>query len=99
MMPRLATANEKVRVSLDLSVPFFRRLEKLEKVTHESKAGIVRQAIQLYEYVVSRTMEGYSFKAIDQQGKEEGLVFFLPYASAIRQDETEEHREEALLSR
>jgi len=43
------TANSKVRVSLDLSVPFFQRLEALEETTHESKSGVIRQALQLYE--------------------------------------------------
>lgn len=78
------TANSKVRVSLDLSVPLFERLEALEDVTHENKSGVIRQALQLYEYIVQKTMEGYSFKAVDPQGKEEGLVFFGPYVPVAK---------------
>lgn len=80
------TAN-KVRVSLDLSVPFFQRLVELEQVTHESKSGVIRQALQLYEYIVQKTMEGYSFKAVDQNGKEKDLVFFGPYIPASKKAE------------
>jgi len=84
----------KVRVSLDLSVPFFRRLQELEDITHESKAGIIRQALQLYEYVVQRTVDGYSFKTVDQNGKEESLVFFGPHVPPPKKPSTVE--EEAL---
>jgi hypothetical protein len=78
------TANSKVRVSLDLSVPFFQRLEALEETTHESKSGVIRQALQLYEYIVQRTVEGYSFKAVGPNGKEENLVFFGPYIPTLK---------------
>jgi len=77
-------ANSKVRVSLDLSVPFFERLEALEGITHESKSGVIRQALQLYEFIVQRTVEGYSFKVVDRNGKEESLVFFGPHVPASK---------------
>jgi hypothetical protein len=73
------SANAKIRVSLDLSIPLFERLEALEDATDESKAGVIRQALQLYEYVVQRTIEGCSFKTIDPSGNEENLIFFGPY--------------------
>jgi hypothetical protein len=78
------TASSKVRVSLDLSIPLFARLGALEDITHESKSGVIRQALQLYEYIVQRTVEGCSFKAIDQKGNEENLVFFGPYVPQSR---------------
>ena len=58
------SANAKIRVSLDLSIPLFERLEALEDATDESKAGVIRQALQLYEYVVQRTIEGCSFNLV-----------------------------------
>jgi hypothetical protein len=76
------TADSKVRVGLDLSVPFFKRLETLEEITHESKSGVIRNALQLYEYIVHKTVEGNSFKVVDQTGKEESLVFFGPHVPA-----------------
>jgi hypothetical protein len=73
-----------VRVSLDLSEQFHKRLTELEELTHaESKAGVIRQALQLYEYVARRTMQGYTFIAVDKNGQQEKLVFFSPYIAEM----------------
>lgn len=80
--------NKKVRVSLDLPAAFNNRLEALEKLTQaESKAGLIRQALQVYEYIARKTLEGYSFRAVTPEGKEENLVFFSPYVTAAIEDE------------
>jgi hypothetical protein len=80
------SSNKKVRVSLDLSAPFHERLDALEKLTQaESKAGVIRQALQVYEYVARKTAEGYSFRAIGPDGKEENLVFFSPYVPSLEE--------------
>jgi hypothetical protein len=74
------SANRKVRISLDLNASFNNRLDALEKLTGaDSKAGVIRQAPQVYEYIARKTMEGYSFRAIRPDGTEENLVFFSPY--------------------
>ncbi len=66
---------DKIRVTLDLTRDFHKRLEGLESmVGAESKAGVIRQALQLYEYVAKRTIEGYSFRAV-KNGEEETIVF------------------------
>jgi hypothetical protein len=72
-----AKSGKKIRLTLDLSVPFYDRLVRLEKfVNVDTKASLIRQALQLYEYVVKRVAEGYSFRLVDPSGKEETLVFF-----------------------
>lgn len=77
------SANRKVRISLDLSASFNNRLDALEELTQaDSKAGVIRQALQVYEYIVRKTMEGYSFRAIRPDGTEENLVFFSPYITS-----------------
>lgn len=76
------SANRKVRISLDLSASFNNRLDALEELTQaDSKAGVIRQALQVYEYIVRKAMGGYSFRAIRPDGTEENLVFFSPYMS------------------
>lgn len=75
--PDSEKSDKKVRVTLDLSQQFNKRLEQLEELLDaNSKAEIVRQALQLYEYVARRTLEGYTFRAVSRTGREENLVFF-----------------------
>ncbi len=65
----------KIRVTLDLTPQFYERLEQLEVLTEAgTKSNLIRQALQLYEYVAKRTQEGYSFRAV-KDGHEETLVF------------------------
>lgn len=78
MSKKERTGASKVRVTLDLTPEFHRRLEALESlVGAESKASVIRQALQLYEYVAQKTRKGYSFKAV-KDGHEETLVFLGP---------------------
>lgn len=81
IMPRSQeSANKKVRITVDLSAAFYNRLDALETITQaESKAGVIRQALQVYEYVARKTMEGYIFRATSPDGKEETPLFFSPY--------------------
>jgi len=76
-------ASKKVRISLDLTIPFYDRLDALERITQaESKAGVIRQALQVYEYMARRIMDGYSFEAVGPDGNREKLVFFSTYVPA-----------------
>jgi hypothetical protein len=87
----MARDKDTVRVSLDLSEPFHRRLSELEQLTHaESKAGVIRQALQLYEYVARKTLQGHKFMSVDKEGRQESLVFFGPYMEEIRNEPAEE---------
>jgi hypothetical protein len=50
--------DRKIRLTLDVSPEFYERLEALERKTEAgSKAGLIRQALQLYEYFVIRTVD------------------------------------------
>ena len=70
---------KKVRITLDLSAPFYSRLEELQREADlDTKASVIREALRLYEYVVKRTRKGWKFRAIDRQGKEENPVFLWP---------------------
>jgi hypothetical protein len=70
------TADKKTRLTLDLTADFYRRLEDLEAVVgSESKAGLIREALQLYEYVAQKVADGYTFK-IQKGADEKELVFF-----------------------
>lgn len=40
-----------------------------------TSATVLRQALQLYEYVVERTIEGAQFKSVDKTGKETEISF------------------------
>jgi hypothetical protein len=83
MANRQASNRRKVRISLDLSATFYERLDALEVLTQaESKAGVIRQALQIYEYVVRRASEGYEFRTVSPAGKEENVLFFSPYVAS-----------------
>lgn len=75
--PKKRAATEKVRVTLDLTPQFYRRFEHLEKLVGAgSKANLLRQALQLYEYMAKRTLDGWSFQAIPPgDGEPENIVF------------------------
>jgi predicted transcriptional regulator len=73
----MKNSEKKVRVTIDLTAQFNRRLEQLEALADaSSKADIIRQALQLFEYVARRTTEGYTFRAVSRDGRVENLVFF-----------------------
>ena len=92
----MARDKDTVRVSLDLSEAFHRRLSELEQLTHaESKAGVIRQALQLYEYMARKTLQGHKFISVDKNGLHESLVFFNPYVGELRN----EREQEPVLSR
>ena len=64
------------RITLDLSTDFFSRLEDLQGlVGTETKAGLIRQALQLYEFIAKRTAQGDKFQAVGKGGEVERLVF------------------------
>jgi hypothetical protein len=75
-MMKVKASEKKTRVTLDLTPDFYRRLEDLEAVVGaESKAGLIREALQLYEYVAQKVKDGYTFK-IQKGADEKELVFF-----------------------
>lgn len=82
-MRRKKSATEKVRVTLDLTPQFYGRLEELEKLVEaESKASLLRQALQLYEYMAQKTIDGWSFRALPPGDGPEEMIVFLGTAAA-----------------
>jgi len=77
--PAAKNGAKKVRITLDLTPDAYSRLNDLsESVGADSKANLIRQALQLYEYVAKRHREGCEFRAVKQDGKEETIVFLGP---------------------
>lgn len=75
-------SEKKIRVTLDLTPQFYERLQELESLVEaESKASVIRQALQLYEFIAKRSKGGDTFKAITPAGDEETLVFLGPLVS------------------
>src|SRR5262249_31526813 len=67
---------KKVRISLDVTPGFYERLEALEELVEgDSKAGVIRQALQLYEFLVKQHLEGASFRVV-RDGAEKEIAFF-----------------------
>ena len=61
-------SRDRVRVTLDLSRAGHRRLESLARTANVSNATALRQALQLFEFVVKRTAEGCRFKKVEKDG-------------------------------
>jgi len=71
------------RVTLDLSPRFFERLEALQDMTEaESKASLIRDALQVYEFIVKQTLKGCTFKAVSKEGESE-TIRFIGVASGV----------------
>lgn len=67
---------KKIRITLDLTPQFYERLEQLEDLVEaESKSTLIRDALQVYEYLAKKTTEGFEFRVVDKNGKEGKIVF------------------------
>ena len=67
---------KKIRITLDLTPQFYERLEQLASMVEaESKSTLIRDALQIYEYIAKKTAQGYEFHAANKEGKEETIVF------------------------
>lgn len=71
---------ETTRVTIDLSPRLYARLKALtDLVEADSKAGVIRQALQLFEYIAEKSIvDGAKFRVIEPDGREENILFFLP---------------------
>jgi hypothetical protein len=83
-MKRKETATEsesekRTRITLDLSDRSYRRLNELaELVEADSKAAVMRQALQCFEYIAKLSTSGAEFWVHHPGGHKEKLVFFFP---------------------
>jgi hypothetical protein len=84
LLMKKTKSEETIRVTLDLSKEFYKRLEALEAmVKPKTKAAVIRQALQLYEYMAKKAIGGHKFRLVDPDGKETNVVFFdLPDAES-----------------
>ena len=70
------SSEKKVRVTVDLKPQLYDRLEALEQlVGADSKADVIREALQLYEFIVKRVVAGARV-SMTMNGKEEIVSFF-----------------------
>ena len=65
-----------VRITLDLTKEFYDRLEELRHKVGKTKAGVLRDALRLYEDIAEKSMKGYSFLAVSPRGKSGSISFF-----------------------
>jgi len=69
--------SKKIRIALDVTPGFYERLEALEELVEgDSKASVIRQALQLYEYLVKQHLDGASFKVVPRDGPAKEIAFF-----------------------
>ena len=69
------TVEKKVRVTIDLKPQAHERLVELERITQDSKADVIRKALQLYHYLSTKVDDGCQVTVIDKDGRSENLVF------------------------
>jgi hypothetical protein len=75
-MVKTKRVEKKTRVTVDFTPDFYRRLEELEiLVEAESKASLIREALQLYTYIARKVKEGYIIKMC-KGAEEQEIVFF-----------------------
>lgn len=68
-------ADRKIRMSVDLSSRSYDRLERLrEAVGAQSKADVLRDALQIYEWVVQKTQGGGEFFVREKDGEPQQVV-------------------------
>lgn len=67
--------DRKIRVSVDLSQRSFDRLERVrECVGAASKAEVVRDALQVYEWIVGQTRGGGEFLVREKGGEPQPVI-------------------------
>jgi plasmid maintenance system antidote protein VapI len=66
---------DKIRITLDLSPEFYKRLDELTNlVDAESKAQVIREALKLYEFVMTQSQEGATFSIRTADGREKDIL-------------------------
>lgn len=68
------TKEERVRLTVDLTIAADAKLTELKKITDTtSKSEVIREAIKIYEFLAKNSQEGASFY-IEKNGKMEKLL-------------------------
>jgi hypothetical protein len=63
------------RITVDLSPNGYARLQRLASVANLSSAAVIRQSLQLFEFVVEKADQGATFKYVDRAGQEREISF------------------------
>ena len=74
-MRQKKTSADKIRLTLDLSPEFYKRLDELTNlVDAESKSQVIRDALKLYEFVMRQHDQGSKFFVRTSGGKEKDIL-------------------------
>lgn len=63
------------RITVDLSPAGYARLQRLATLANLSSAAVIRQSLQLFEFVVEKTDQGAVFRYVDKAGREREVSF------------------------
>ena len=68
-------SEDKIRITLDLSPEFYKRLERLtEMADAETKAEVIREALRLYEFVMKQREQGATFMVRQSDGEAKDIL-------------------------
>ena len=63
------------RITVDLSPNGYARLQRLSALANLSSAAVIRQSLQLFEFVVEKADQGAVFRYVDKAGREREINF------------------------
>jgi ribonucleotide monophosphatase NagD (HAD superfamily) len=70
--------NKKIRVTLDLSPKAAARLNKLQELLElDTKASVIRQSLQLHEFLINEARSGKKVFIVDDKEKAVEIVILL----------------------
>jgi metal-responsive CopG/Arc/MetJ family transcriptional regulator len=59
---------KKKRLTIDIKPQFHNRLSRMEELTGtSSKSELIRESLRVYEYLIKKISEGYTFQAIKEE--------------------------------
>jgi hypothetical protein len=65
-----------IRITVDLKPKFYKRLEALEELVGAStKAEVIREALQLFEFMATKAAAGCEFKIVEN-GEDKAILMF-----------------------
>lgn len=71
-----------MRVTIDLVEHQAQRLDEIEQQTGLTKAGVMREALMLYDYVVQLASQGKQLQSVSGDGTTETVVILSGVAGA-----------------
>ena len=66
---------DKIRITLYLSLEFYQRLDELTiRVDAENKAGVIRDALRLYKFVIKQREQGSTLSVRQSDGEKKDIL-------------------------